>query len=95
LPPQVVVIEREPVVREVAVPVAVPIYVPILQRVRDRHVELPVNPAVPLPVQPIGSFPVQQPRVSQPAPVYWGWGGKLRPDAWKPTPPDPPRPPDR
>jgi hypothetical protein len=25
-------------------------------------------------------------------PIYWGWGGKLRPDAWKPvTPPDPGR----
>lgn len=24
--------------------------------------------------------------VRPPEPVYWGWGGKLRPDAWKPAP---------
>lgn len=33
------------------------------------------------------------PRVPRPPqePVYWGWGGKLRPDAWQPTPPTPPQ----
>jgi hypothetical protein len=26
-----------------------------------------------------------RPPVKQTEPVYWGWGGKLRPDAWKPA----------
>jgi len=72
-PPQVVVIEHEgynePRVREVAVPV--PVFVPV--RVRSRR-----------------DIDDHHSRVSRPAPkpaepVFWGWGGKLRPDAWKPT----------
>jgi hypothetical protein len=74
-PPQVVVIEHEhyeePRVREVAVPV--PVYVPV--RVRSRsdgdHHSLSRSAVVRPPLKP--------------EPVYWGWGGKLRPDAWKPT----------
>jgi hypothetical protein len=30
-------------------------------------------------------LPVSRPSPRQVEPVYWGWGGKLRPDAWKPT----------
>lgn len=83
-PPQVVVIDHhdedhhdEPRVREVLVPV--PVYVPVVRRhrsdddyvrsVRDRN-----DPRVDSRHQPIKSA----------EPVYWGWGGKLRPDAWKP-----------
>jgi hypothetical protein len=71
--PQVIVIEHEsrdePRVREVAVPV--PVYIPV--RVRARR-----------------DADDHHPRVVRPAPkpvepVFWGWGGKLRPDAWKPT----------
>ncbi|HSC27527.1 MAG TPA: hypothetical protein VLD67_09645 [Vicinamibacterales bacterium] len=83
--PQVIVIEHErPVIHEV--PVAVPVYVPVAVRSgtksRTRHVQ-----EVP------GQFPwfgisMQRPAAPPPAkraePVYWGWGGKLRPDAWKP-----------
>jgi hypothetical protein len=88
--PQVVVIEHEPVVHEVAVPVAVPVYVPVVQRVRRGHHDAPPNPAVPLEFPGVGSFPREQPP-AQAAPVYWGWGGKLRPDAWKPAEPEKPR----
>ena len=28
--------------------------------------------------------PLPQPQLKRPEPVYWGFGGKLRPDAWKP-----------
>jgi hypothetical protein len=94
-PPQVIVIDHEPAVREVAVPVAVPVYIPVVQRVRRGHREVPVNPAVPLEVLPVGSFPLQPRRVSPSPPVYWGWGGKLRPDAWKPAPQDTARPPHK
>jgi hypothetical protein len=72
---QVVVIEHqryeEPPVRVVAVPV--PVYVPVRVHHRvdsDRHPDWRLPVAHP-------AKPVQ--------PVYWGWGGKLRPDAWKPT----------
>lgn len=72
--PQVVVIDHEretPRVREVIVPVAVPVHYPVYSRF----------------VYPVR---IDQPRVETPPrprsePVYWGWGGKLRPDAWKPA----------
>lgn len=87
--PQVVVIEHHepPQIREV--PVAVPVYVPVVTRpshsvrVHDAdHLrganELSFGQTVP--TNDRGSS------VRQPEPVYWGWGGKLRPDAWQPTP---------
>ena len=41
---------------------------------------------------PVTTFAPAQLQPKPPPPVYWGWGGKLRPDAWKPaTPPDPGR----
>jgi len=74
--PQVIVVDHhdEPRVREVAVPV--PVYVPVhvrsrLNRGDDRHSE--------------SHPPVSRPHAKPAEPVYWGWGGKLRPDAWKPT----------
>ena len=87
-PPQVVVIEHErPVVQQVAVPVYVP-YVPYVGGRVRRHV-----PTVTAPYDPSPGFgaapplPYQDPyRRQKPAqPEYWGWGGKLRPDAWKPA----------
>jgi hypothetical protein len=83
--PQVVVIDR-PVVHEVPVAVAVPVYVAVGSRSRVRHREEPyVVP--PTPFAPFGSRAVPTAeRVEQKRqePVYWGWGGKLRPDAWQP-----------
>ena len=69
-PPVMVADYDEPGVREV--PVAVPVYVAVpVRRIHDgRH-----HSALP----PV----VKSPR--QVEPVYWGWGGKLRPDAWKPA----------
>jgi len=76
-PPQIVVVEREPRVREVVVPVAVPVYIPVTRsRTGDRRAD-----------------DDRQPRRAEP--VYWGFGGTLRPDAWTPAktqktePPDP------
>lgn len=75
--PQVVVIDhhdQQPRVREIAVLIAVPVYIPVVWRVHDRERtgdRTPdgqrVRPATPKPAEP----------------VYWGWGGKRRPDAWK------------
>jgi hypothetical protein len=74
--PQVVYVERErPVVREVAVPVAVYIPVPVRTHGRAHADGLPPRRAV-------------DERRKPAEPVYWGWGGKLRPDAWKPSPAD-------
>jgi hypothetical protein len=84
--PQVIVIDR-PVVHEVPVAVAVPFYVAVGGRSRVRHRDDPyVVP--PTPFVPFGSIAARtadrvEPR-KRPEPVYWGWGGKLRPDAWQP-----------
>lgn len=82
--PQVVVIDHHdaPEVREV--PVAVPVYVPYAvrsdhsdhDRGRDdssRNASRDGNGAHAKPAEP----------------VYWGFGGKLRPDAWQPAPEPP------
>lgn len=87
--PQVVVIDHRepPEVREVQVPVAVPVYIPVVVG-RSPHSRANASSNG----IPISSdrwiaehMPGQQP-VRQAEPVYWGFGGKLRPDAWKPTP---------
>jgi hypothetical protein len=95
--PQVIVVEREPpVVREVVVPV--PVYVAVGTRSRTRHRDLSITSAASPYIQPFVRHHVQSldrpivwatdtpPDKSRKAaePVYWGWGGKLRPDAWKP-----------
>jgi hypothetical protein len=73
--PQVIVIDHHdaPQIREV--PVAVPVYVPYFVRsARDGSVDnhqRGTGHAVP---------------VKPAEPVYWGFGGKLRPDAWQPSP---------
>jgi hypothetical protein len=75
--PQVVIVERErPAVREVVreVPVAVPVYVAVPTR---RSLQSIHDPRVDPPRKPA-------------EPVYWGWNGKLRPDAWQPNPADKP-----
>ena len=81
--PQVIVIEhREPETQQVMVPV--PVYVPVYtsgRTVRRSHAapSRPVEEFVPFQSAP----PLARPEPAQPAkPVYWGFGGNLRPDAW-------------
>jgi len=86
--PQVVVIERPaPEVHEVAVPV--PVYVAVSPRrgLRTPHVQtVPATPEtrfVPFQSGP----PTVWPQAEEPKrPVYWGFGGKRRPDTWDATP---------
>jgi hypothetical protein len=81
--PQVVVIDHHdpaPQVREV--PVAVPVYIPFVRHVRDHdndhHNDNNDDRRGSTDRDRDGHH-------KKPAePVYWGWGGKLRPDAWQP-----------
>ena len=73
--PQVIVIDHhdeQPRVREV--PVAVPVFIPVVTRLRDRDHDRDRDPD--------GQH--ARPDHKRAEPVYWGFGGKLRPDAWKP-----------
>lgn len=82
--PQVVIVDHhEPQPQPVVV--QVPVYVPVVQHSRHRRaVERPAVESTFVPFQfgppPFKPAVQQQPR----EPVYWGFGGKLRPDAWKP-----------
>ena len=72
--PQVVVIDHRddaPQVREV--PVVVPIYIPVERHGREHH-------------DGDGRTSADDSKDHSKAsdPVYWGWGGRLRPDAWQP-----------
>jgi len=82
-PPQVVVIEHHaPDVREVLVPVYVAVPSGRHHRVHraDHHVR-PATESTFIPFQ--SGMPAVRPPVQHPKePVYWGFGGKLRPDAW-------------
>ncbi len=85
--PRVIVIDHDrPVVHEVAVPVPVYVAVPT-RRARSVH-DAVDNRTVGSVVTTSGNripseYLVDHPR--KPAePVYWGFGGKLRPDAWQP-----------
>jgi hypothetical protein len=90
--PQVIVIEHRdpPEVREVVheVPVAVPVYIPVATtrsvhpRVDQRAIGIPISSDRWI----AEHMPQQSAPVHEKEPVYWGFGGKLRPDAWKPTP---------
>jgi hypothetical protein len=87
--PPVVIIEHhapapQPQVPQIIVQ-QVPVYVPVaVPQVRTRHapVQRVVTPASPFYV---GQVREAEPRKA-PEPVYWGFGGKLRPDAWQPAP---------
>jgi len=74
-------------VREVAVPY--PVYVGVPVSGRGRHegrapVGVHLEPSITAP-EAIRGRPRNLTDVPAPAkPVYWGNGGKLRPDAWKP-----------
>jgi hypothetical protein len=69
--PQIVVIERERPYEE--------------PRVREVAVPVPVYVAVPVRTRHDSVRQVLRPQHKPVEPVYWGFGGKLRPDAWKPT----------
>jgi hypothetical protein len=80
------------IVREVAVPYPVYVGIPFDTRGRHGRVEprsttesLPPSitapPALQGPIRYLTDTP-KPPKTQEP--VYWGWGGKLRPDAWKP-----------
>jgi len=71
--PQVVVIEHDrPVVQQVAVPVPIYVPVPVTTTRARRYVDDRV-------VEPDYER-------RRPEPVYWGWGGKRRPDSWQDPP---------
>jgi hypothetical protein len=87
--PQVVVVEHhEPQVQQVVVPV--PVYVPVYtvpsraHRATERVRAGDFAPSNYVPFQP--APPVIRQEVEPTPPVYWGFGGKRRPDAWDPSP---------
>jgi hypothetical protein len=72
--PQVVVIDHHdpaPEPREVLV--AVPVYIPVVRESGEHAHRGHDNTA-----------DSERSHHKDPEPVYWGWGGKLRPDAWQP-----------
>jgi len=80
--PQVIVIEHhEPRVEQVVVPV--PVYVPVhtIGARVHRRTEVLVQPTESTFVPFQSGPPAVRPEPRR-EPVYWGFGGKLRPDAW-------------
>lgn len=95
-PPQEPVVTEVAV--PVAVPVYVTVPVPVTDSRRhrrrgDRQLVVPAQqqlnllpPNLPLHMQAQPNLPIHmQPKPKKVEPVYWGFGGKLRPDAWKPA----------
>jgi hypothetical protein len=90
--PQVIVIDHHDAREVREVPVAVPIYVPVPVTGRRVHID---DRAIRAP-DPVDAAHRQELRpdevrresehTRQSQPVYWGFGGQLRPDAWQPTP---------
>lgn len=80
-PPPVVVIEHREVIVPQVQPVAVPVYVPFYPargHLRRSEPFTGIQESTFVPLQG-----VVRPRPEPEAkPVYWGFGGKLRPDAW-------------
>jgi hypothetical protein len=99
VPPPPQVVEQEPMPPEpepepapaaavtYAVPVAVPVFVPVAvpsSHRRGRAVEVTHQP-----VPGSDGLSLVTPQVQtcvKTAPVYWGFGGKLRPGSWQPAP---------
>jgi hypothetical protein len=83
--PQVVVIDHQPErIVEVPVPVAVPVFVPSRRFRHHGNVDRTFDASnfVPFQTGPLHIRPIEPPKLKEP--VYWGFGGKLRPDAWDP-----------
>jgi hypothetical protein len=68
--PQVIFIERE---RPIVQQVAVPVYFPVVRASRSAH-------------RDVDDHDRRHIDRKHAEPVYWGWGGKRRPDAWDPGP---------
>lgn len=68
----------------VAYPVAVPVYVPLPSR-RSGHQTITTTISTDAGGVVKARLPVP-PNCVKAEPVYWGFGGKLRPDAWQPPP---------
>jgi hypothetical protein len=88
--PQVVVVDHHdhPVERIREVPVAVPVYVPVFVGSRRPWIDgtHPSSTFLPFQTGPFQTAPLTHPAEPRKRePVYWGWGGKLRPDAWQPA----------
>lgn len=82
--PQVVVIDHQPErVVEVPVPVAVPVFLPSRRSRHHATIDGTFDASNFVPFQ-TGPPPNRQVQQQPKEPVYWGWGGKLRPDAWDP-----------
>ena len=81
--PSAVPVEVPPVPQAVEPDAAPPVVViEHHERVREVPVAVPVYVAVP---SHRLHRPSDRPKPKPVEPVYWGWGGKLRPDAWKPA----------
>jgi hypothetical protein len=74
-----VIVHHEPQVQQVAVPVYVPVY-PVRGQVRRSEPFTGIQESTFVPLQPGLVRPRTEPQAAKP--VYWGFGGKLRPDAW-------------
>lgn len=81
-PPPPIAVEAPLVSGPESLPPAPVVVVEHHERVREVPVAVPVYVAVP--TRRVGDHP-RRPTPKPVEPVYWGWGGKLRPDAWKPT----------
>jgi hypothetical protein len=87
-----VVVQSPPIAVQETVAVPVPVYVavPVVGHHRQGHTRPETTGAVqalPQLTSPLVNRPYLTDTQPQPAPakpVYWGWGGKLRPDAWQP-----------
>ena len=95
-PPVVYIQQPAPttVVREVAVPFPVYVGLPGVARGRhgraSRHGHDDLQPSITAPALIQGRqryLTDTPPPPKHQEPVYWGWGGKLRPDAWQPSTP--------
>jgi hypothetical protein len=81
--PQVVVIDHHDASEVREVPVAVPVFVPYAVRSLSNDDDHNRN-------RDDSSRDGNASHVKPAEPVYWGFGGKLRPDAWQPAPEPPP-----
>jgi hypothetical protein len=91
-PPPTIVIEhreviehRGPEVQQVAVPVYVPVY-QTRGRSHSRQDFNGIQPSTFVPFQSAPPLVTPRPNPEPSSPVYWGFGGKRRPDAWDPPP---------
>lgn len=74
--------ERAPTPQRTPAPAPVVVNQTVTQQVRvERQVEREVERPVYVPVYV--AVPTKPVEVKKEEPVYWGWGGQRRPDAWK------------